>query len=95
MKIDKQPLTPAERMKAKRLREKYLHHKLGGKEKRIHIFNYTVQHIDTLMQEGQYSLEDEAIIDALAVAAMLIKADHNYFDELLTKARQLVKQNTL
>lgn len=31
------PLTPAERMRAKRLRDKALHERLGGREKRIHL----------------------------------------------------------
>lgn len=87
------PLTPAERMRAKRLREKTLHQRLGGKEKRIHFFDFTMQHVDILMQEGQYSSEDEAIIDALAVAAMLIQSDVHNFNELLTQAREEIKIN--
>ena len=39
------------------------------------------------MIEGQYIHEDEAIIDALAVAAILIKTDIRQFTELLNKAR--------
>ncbi|UYZ83100.1 hypothetical protein MTZ49_10855 [Entomomonas sp. E2T0] len=89
MEKSKKPLTPAERMKAKRVRDKRLHQKIGGKEKRIHIFNYTVQHIDVLMQQGKYTDEDEAIIDGLAVAAMLIQSNTHNFNELLIKARQL------
>lgn len=89
MKRDKQPLTPAERMKAKRLRDWQLHQKMGGKEKRIHFYNYTVQHIDIIMKQGQYCDENEAIVDALSVAAMIIQSNTSYFNELLLKARQL------
>lgn len=81
------PLTAAEKMRAKRLREKELHSKLGGKEKRIHLFNYSIQHIDTIMVKAKYSVEDEAIIDALAVAAMLVKNDIDQFHQLLVNAR--------
>lgn len=82
------PLTAAEKMRAKRLREKELHSKLGGKEKRIHFFNYTTQHINTIMVKAKYNVEDEAIIDALAVAAMIAKNDIDQFHQLLLKARQ-------
>lgn len=88
MNSQKTLLTPAERMKAKRLRDKALHQRLGGREKRIHFFNFTMRHIETLMEKGQYSNEDEAITDALAVAAWLIQTDSCYFNELLIKARQ-------
>lgn len=74
------PLTPAERMRAKRLRDKALHERLGSREKRIHFFDFTMKHVDTLMQVGQYRLEDEAIIDALAVAAMLIQIDSHHYE---------------
>lgn len=39
-----------------------------------------MKHVDTLMQVGQYRLEDEAIIDALAVAAMLIQIDSHHYE---------------
>ncbi|MFD1260434.1 MULTISPECIES: hypothetical protein [Entomomonas] len=88
MKKDKQPITPAERMKAKRLREKELHQRLGGKEKRIHLYNYSVEHIKTIMEKCDYSCEDEAIVDALAVATQVVLQNEADFNNYLSMSRK-------
>lgn len=84
----KQPLTTSERMRAKRFREKELHRQLGGKEKRIHLYNYSMGHIKIIMDKCGYSCEDEAIVDALAVAAQVVLQNEAEFNNYLLMGRK-------